>query len=91
MVRPKPHGGTDDGDRLRALARVRRNFWVLLAATVVAVGILTTAAQQPARPATAGLIAVSSLAALVTVSLAARILIVVTHRGRSDDQGSRRH
>ncbi len=59
-----------------AVTRVRRNFWSLAAATVIAIGVLSNAVARPASPSTAALVAVSGLAALVSVSLAGRILVV---------------
>lgn len=57
-----------------------RNFWFLVAATVVAAGVLRTAVELPSGPVAASLTAASGLAALVSLTLAARILIVVTGR-----------
>lgn len=42
----------DPGQR-QAAARVQHNFWVLVAAAVVAVGVLTQALKEPGRPAAA--------------------------------------
>jgi len=59
-------------------ARVRRNFWVLVTATVVAVGLLSRVIDSPASPLTAVVVAVSGLAGLVSLTLAGRILVVTT-------------
>ena len=64
------------------MARVRRKFWALAGVTTVAVGALSQALGRPAGPATAAAVAVSGLAALVSVSLAGRILVVTGRRGR---------
>ena len=78
-VRKELHGpGTDAA----AVTRVRRNFWVLVAATVVAVGVLSQALARPAGMGTAALVAVSGLAALASVSLAGRILVVTAALNR---------
>lgn len=60
--------------------RVRRNFWLLCLAAMVALGVLSTAVRQPPSPLTGMLTAVSALAVVVTLSLAGRILLVVTRR-----------
>ena len=60
--------------------RVSRNFWLLVAATVVAVGVLSTALREPSGPVTGAITAFSALAALVSLTLAGRILIVVAGR-----------
>jgi len=71
-------GGTG---RRGTVARVRRNFSLLVAAAVVAVGVLSQALKAPSGPATAAVVAVSGLAAIASVSLAGRILAVTTaHR-----------
>lgn len=66
------------------MARARRNFWALAAVTTVAVGALSQALGRPAGPATAAMVAVSGLAALVSVTLAGRILVVTGRRGRKE-------
>ena len=68
---------------LDPLARVRRNFWILVAATTIAVGLLSVALRQPPGPTTGLLTALSSLAAVTTLALAGRILIVTTMKRRS--------
>lgn len=62
----------------RALARIRRHFWLLVAATVVAVGVLSRALGWAPSARTGIVVAVSGLAALVSLTLAARILVVAT-------------
>jgi len=66
------------------IARVRRNFWLLVAATILAVGVLSQALKGPNNPATAAIVAVSGLAAVASLTLAGRILVVTTagHRRR---------
>lgn len=78
MTAVRRREGADEAGR--ALARVRRNFWLLALATTVALGVLGTALRQPPSPVVGVLTAVSALAALVTLSLAGRILLVVTRR-----------
>ncbi|HET7277241.1 MAG TPA: hypothetical protein VFJ22_04120 [Dermatophilaceae bacterium] len=60
--------------------RVSRNFWILVAATVLAVGGLSTALREPSGPVAGTVTAVSALAALVSMTLAGRILVVVGRR-----------
>lgn len=67
---------TPSREQQAAVSRVRRNFWSLAAATVVAVGVLSDAVARPASPSTAALVALSGLAALISVTLAGRILVV---------------
>ncbi len=64
-----------------AADRVRRNFWILVAATVLAVGILSFAMRMPASPLAETLITISGLAAVASLALAGRILVVTTRRG----------
>lgn len=76
-----------------AVTRVRRNFWALVAAGVVAVGVMSQALSRPAGPATGAAVAVSGLAALACVTLAGRILVVTSQLGRRSGatRGGRRH
>ena len=60
------------------IARVRRNFWLLVAATTIAVGVLSQALKGPNNPTTAAIVAVSGLAAVASLTLAGRILVVTT-------------
>ena len=77
------HGGADwVAAQRQALARVHRNFWLLVAATVLAVGVLSQALRSPSRPATAAVVAISGLAAVVSLTLAGRILTVTAARRR---------
>ncbi|MDC5698463.1 hypothetical protein OO014_14485 [Intrasporangium calvum] len=71
--------------------RVSRNFWILVAAAVLAVGLLSMAVRLPPSPIAGVLTAVSGLAAAASMALAGRILVVtgavrasarVRHRGR---------
>jgi hypothetical protein len=62
--------------------RVSRNFWILVAATVLAVGGLSTALREPSGPVAGTVTAVSALAALVSMTLAGRILVVGRRPGR---------
>jgi hypothetical protein len=59
---------------------VRRNFWLLVAAAVVATGVLSQALRADAGPGTALTVAASGLAALAALTLAGRILVVTTAR-----------
>ena len=76
---PSAHAPHDQTAGPYAVARVRRNFWALVAATVVAAGVLSQALARPASPGTAVVLALSGLAAVTSVTLAGRIL-VVTHQ-----------
>jgi FtsH-binding integral membrane protein len=69
--------------RRQSIARVRRNFWVLVAATILAVGVLSQALKNPNSSTTAAVVAVSGLAALVSLTLAGRILAVTTAARRN--------
>lgn len=62
----------------RAYARLWRNFWGLVAAAVVAAGVVSAALRLPSGPAVGALTAVSGVAALTALALAGRILVVVT-------------
>lgn len=71
--------------------RVSRNFWILVAAAVLAAGLLSMAVRLPPSPMAGVLTAVSGLAAAASMALAGRILVVtgaarasarVRHRGR---------
>jgi len=64
------------------IARVRRNFWLLVAATIVAVGVLSQALKGLNSPATAAMVAGSGLAAVASLTLAGRILAVTTAGSR---------
>jgi len=76
--------GTGVATQLQGVARVRRNFWLLVAAAVIAVGMLSQALRGPNNPGSAAIVAVSGLAAIVSLALAGRILTVLTaHRRRS--------
>lgn len=58
--------------------RSHRNFWVLVVATVVAVGLVSTAVRMPPSPVAGILTAVAGLAATASLALAGRILVVTT-------------
>lgn len=79
--------GTTSPDRAAGLARVHRNFWLLVTATILAVGVLSLEIKAPAGTGTAVLTAVSALAALVSISLAGRILVVTTGQRRRRRRG----
>lgn len=66
---------------MTAIERVRRNFWVLVGATILAVGMLSFAIRMPASPLAGALTAVSSIAAVTSLALAGRILVVTTRKG----------
>ena len=77
-----PAGTTSEhAEQMAAVGRVRRNFWCLVAATVIAAGVLSDAVVRPAGPATAALVAASSVAAVISVGLAGRILVVTSRLG----------
>jgi hypothetical protein len=72
---------SEHAEQMAAVGRVRRNFWCLVAATIIAAGVLSDAVARPAGPATAALVAASSVAAVISVSLAGRILVVTSRLG----------
>ncbi|ADU49494.1 protein of unknown function DUF6 transmembrane [Intrasporangium calvum DSM 43043] len=61
-----------------AVNRPHRNFWILVTASVVAVGLLSTAVRMPPSPLAGILTAVAGLAAAASLALAGRILVVTT-------------
>ena len=65
---------------MNAYQRVRRNFWVLVAAAAVAVGVLSVAATMAPGPVAGALTAVSASFAVAAVALAGRILVVTGRR-----------
>lgn len=86
MTAPHPADRRDPAAPRGPARRVQRNFWMLLAAAVLATGMVSRAVAQEAGPATGALLAVSGLAALVSASLAARILVVIRHPQKNDPQ-----
>lgn len=75
--------------------RISRNFWALVAATVLAAGLLSTGVSMPASPFAGVLTAVAATAAVTSLALAGRILVVVSRskrvaRTRDSRQRSRR-
>ena len=71
------------------MKRIQRNFWVLVTAAVLAVGLLSTAVELPPSPFAGTLTAVSGLAAAASLALAGRIL-VVTSRARATARTERK-
>ena len=69
--------------------RISRNFWLLVTATVLAVGLLSTAVRMPPSPVAGVVTAVSALLVVTSLTLAGRIL-VVTSRSRSTLPGLHR-
>lgn len=61
--------------------RVHRNFWILVSATVVWAGLLSTAVRMPPSPFAGTLTAVAGMAAAASLALAGRILVVITRSG----------
>ena len=74
---------------MNAYQRVRRNFWVLVAAAAVAVGVLSAAATLAPGPVAGALTAVSASFAVASVALAGRILVVTGRRGERRRGGRR--
>ena len=66
------------------MTRVHRNFWVLLTASVIAVGLLSTAVRMPPSPFAGTLTALSGLAAAASLALTGRILVVTTRSSIRD-------
>ena len=60
------------------MSRVVRNFWLLVAAAVVAVGLLSTTLRMPPSPLVGLATAICGVAAVAALALAGRILVVVT-------------
>lgn len=65
-----------------AVRRARRTFWVLALVAVAAAGSVTAAFGAPAGTVTALRVAVSGLALIVTIVLAARVLIALERARR---------
>lgn len=61
--------------------RVHRNFWILVSATVVSAGLLSTAVRMPPSPFAGTFTAVAGMAAAASLALAGRILVVITRSG----------
>ena len=65
------------------MTRVRRTLWLLVAAAVVALGILTRALAWPAGPAAGLTVAAAGVVLATSTALALRILVVIDGgRGR---------
>lgn len=66
------------------MVRVQVTFWALVVVTIVASGVFTRALGAPPSAETAMAVAVAGLLAVLSGTLALRILIVVTrHRQKS--------
>ena len=63
------------------MRRVRVTFWALVAVAVVSTGVLMRAIAWRAGPEAGAVVAVSGVVTVLTVALAARILVVLG-RGR---------
>lgn len=70
--------------------RISRNFWALVAATVLAAGLLSTGASMPPSPFAGVLTAVAATAAVTSLALAGRILVVVSRSRTGAGTGRRR-
>ena len=66
---------------MTAAHRVRRNFWILVAAAVVAVGVLSTGVRMTPGPLAGLITGLSATAAAAAIALAGRILVVSTRAG----------
>ena len=69
--------------------RVRRTFWALVIAAVLATGILSKALDAPPGPAAGLAVAASALALAASTFLALRILVVVGRRAAGGEQPHR--
>ncbi len=69
-----------------SLRRARRSFWILVVVAVLAAGSLSAALTAAPGPATGLLVAGSGLVLLVSLGLAARVLLAI-ERGRSRSPG----
>lgn len=63
--------------------RARRVFWVLVVLAVLATGSLTTALAAPPGTVTALRVAVSGLVAMISVTLATRVMIALQRPGKA--------
>lgn len=77
---------------MTATQRVRRNFWILVAAAVVAVGVLSAAARMTPSLLAGIITGLSATAAAAAIALAGRILVVSSRAGahRSGRKSPRR-
>ena len=64
------------------MRRVRLTYWALLAAAVVATGVLSRALAARPTPAAGAALAASATVLAVTAGLALRILVVLARRER---------
>jgi uncharacterized membrane-anchored protein len=62
-------------DRTAAIRRARRSFWILVVGSVLAAGALSDALSDEPAPTTGLRVAASSLILVVSVALAARVLL----------------
>ena len=67
---------------IRSPRRAWGSFWTLTVIAVISAGSLSTAARAPAGSSGALRVAVSGLLLLVTVTLAARVLVAVERARR---------
>lgn len=67
----------------RCHRRAVRSFWLLVAASVVATGGLTSALAAPASPFTGIRVAVSGLILVLSVGLAIRVMAALDRARRS--------
>lgn len=70
--------------------RISRNFWALVAATVLAAGLLSTGVSMPPSHFAGVLTAVAATAAVISLALAGRILVVVSRSRAVVRTGRRR-
>jgi len=66
-----------DPDRPAAMRRARRSFWILVVVSVLAAGALSGALRDEPAPTTGLRVAASGLVLVVSVALAARVLLAV--------------
>ena len=62
--------------------KAQRTFWILLAVTVLASGSLSSSLTATPSPTTGLRVAVSGLIALVSLTLAARVMIALSRARR---------
>jgi hypothetical protein len=85
-VQPRQVNRSDTADRHAAqafaLRRARRRFWLLLVMAALAAGALSSALAAPSGPLTGLRVATSGLVLLVSLTLAARVMIAVERARR---------
>jgi hypothetical protein len=74
-------------DTRPAHAKARRMFWVLVAITVLAMGLLTSTLARPASVWTGLTVAASGVVLLLASALACRVMLALEQRRRPEAVG----